>query len=249
MANGQSQDGGTQTSGPSVITSPTNDTRTLNHRGTEVGSSNVTRSQNTTGSHTEILRWTVPDKFRRVVMAGGKHYTKAHLRSKETASGDGSSTTFSLTADIVPTGGETTPADQTEPTVVAYDSSAGSQLMVDSYDFDANEVTFASAPDSGTDNVLIWPIMSEGIFQFRAADSFGQQVGPINEWGVPLHVFPDNDQTKSSMQIFIPGAGRWTPNEEIVVYVDSPQQVVWEDTDYPEGQYVSELEQRVDVQV
>lgn len=246
---GNSGNSNVQQTGPSVITSPTNDTRTFNHRGTEVGASNVTLSQNQPGSHTEILRWTIPGKFKRAVIAGGKHFTKAHLRSKELASGDGSQTTFSLTADIVPTGGETTPADQPEPTVVAYDSNAGSQLTVESYDFDANQVTFATAPNNATDNVEIWPLISEGTFQFRANDSFGQQVGPLNEWGVPLHVFPDSDQSKSSMKIYIPGAGRWTENEAIVVYVDSPRQVVWEDANFPEGQYVSTLEQRVDVQV
>jgi hypothetical protein len=240
---------GVQQSGPSVITSPTNDTRTFNHRGTEVGEDNVELSQNTTGSHTEILRWTIPDKFQRAVIAGGKHYTKAHLRSKETVSGDGATTTFSLTGDIVPTGGETTPGDQPEPTVVAYDTDASAELDIESYDFDANEVTFASAPNDATDNVEMWPLVTEGIFQFRADDAFGQQVGPLNEYGVPLHVFPDSDQSKSSMQIYVPGAGRWTENEAIVVYVDSPRQIVWEDENYPQGQYVSTLEQRVDVQV
>lgn len=251
-ANGNGGGGGNgnqQTTGPSVITSPTNDTRTFNHRGTEVGSSNVTLSQNTAGSLTNVLSWTIPKKFKRAVIAGGKHFTKAHLRSKETASGDGSTTTFTLTADIVPTGGETQPADQPEPTVVAYDTDAGAELEIESYDFDQDEVTFKSAPNNATDNIELWPLMTEGTFQFRAADSFGQQVGPLNEWGVPIHVFPDSDQSKSSMQIYVPGAGRWTENEEILVLVDSPRQVVWEDANYPQGQYVSTLEQRVDVQV
>lgn len=242
-----------QRTGPSVITSPNSETRTFDHRGTEVGSSNVTRSQNSTGSLTEILKWEQPKKYEEMVLAGGKHWTKAELRGKETFSGDGTDPqTFSLTANIQAVGGEPGLDDQPFRSIVAYDNDATSEIVPDQPDYVADEVTFSGsdAPNNASNNVEIWYVINEGTVQYRAEDAFGHEVGPLNEWTVPTHVFADFDTDKNTTQVHLPGAARFsTESEALKMLVDSPRQVVWSDGNYPRGQYVSRLEQRMDVQV
>lgn len=238
-----------QTTGPATITSPNADLRTLNHRGTEVGADNVTLEQNDPGRLDSIVEWEMPKKYRLVAIAGGKHWTKGTFRTKETLDGDGAATTFSLSEDLIAVSGEPRVEDQPFPVVVAYDTAGSTQLTVADVDYYSNEVTFDSAPASGTDNVVVYPVMGEGTVQFRGLDAFGNLVGPLDEWGVPIHVFADNDQDKNTMQIHLPGAARFERAETLAFYVDAPRQVVWTDADYPEGDYVSSIEQRVDVEL
>lgn len=249
--NPQNANSDVQQSGPSTITSPNADTRTLNHRGTEVGSGNVTRSQNTTGQVSEVLRWTIPKKFRELVIAGGKHWTKAELRYKETLNGDGSSGPYSTTGDIIPIAGETDVSEQPFASVVAVDTdpSPNQTLTVSSIDYDKNEITFNSSVNNASNNLELWIVMAEGNVQFRGLDAFGNLVAPLDEWGVPTHVFGDFNQEKNTTQIFLPGAGQFERDEELQFNIDSPRQVVWTDSNYPSGQYVSKVEQRVDVQL
>lgn len=247
MANGQQSQ--TQTTGAGVITSPSADTRTLNHRGTEVGSSNVSRSQNTTGRYDEILRWTIPKKYVELVLSGGKHYTKAEIRTTESITGtSGDDTTVSLNTNIVPIAGETTVADQPFPVAVAYNVTQSTQYTVSNPDYEANTITLGTNPSSG-DTVKIWPVMTEGVLQYRGENAFNQQVGPLDEWGTPAHVFADFDQEKNTTQVHLPGAARFEDDEALVLLYDAPRQITWTDTDFPNGQYVSKVEQRVDVQV
>lgn len=248
MSQNQSAEQGA-TVGPSIISSPLADTRTLSHRGDEVGSSNVTRSQNTADTLTEILEWTVPEKYEEMVVAGGRHWTKAILRRLETFDGDGAATTFAVSGDLIAQGGETEIDDQPHPVAVVYDADAATQHTIASVDYVANEITLDSAPTTGTDNVKIWYVMGDGEVQYRAEDSFEHEVGPLNEWTVPVHVFGDFNQDKNTTQIHIPGAGKFTSDERLKLMLDAPGQVVWEDSDYPEGQFVSSLEQRADVRV
>jgi len=112
-----------------------------------------------------------------------------------------------------------------------------------------DEVTFASAPNNGTDNVKIYPVFGGGSAQYRGYDGFGHQVGPLDEWGVPMHVFNDFDTDKNETQIHMVGSGRFVEDETLALFVDSPTQVVWTDSDYPRGEYVSRIEQRVDAQL
>jgi hypothetical protein len=255
MSASNNGDGGSQGQrvGPNVISTPNAETRTLNHRGTEVDSSNVTRSQNTTGSLTEVLSWSQPRKYEEMVFSGGKHWTKAELRGVETFSGDGTDPqTFSLTASIQAIGGETALSDQPFRSVVAYDTGAGSEIVPDEPDYENDEVTFSGsdAPNNATDNVKIWFVINEGEFQYRAEDAFEHEVGPVNEWPIPSHVFADFDQDKNQTQVHVPGAARFgAESETLKLMVDSDRQVVWSDSDYPRGQYVSRVEQRLDVMV
>lgn len=247
MANGNG--GQTQTTGAGVITSPSADTRTLNHRGTEVGSGNVTRSTNSTGRYDEILRWTVPKKYVEMVIAGGKHYTKAILRTTESISGStGDDTVVNLSTNISAISGEPKVDEQPFPVAVAYNVTQGVQYDIVDADYEQNTVTLGTDPASG-DTVKIWPVMTEGILQYRAENAFGQQVGPLDEWGTPAHVFADFNQEKNTTQVHLPGAARFEDDESLTLLLDAPRQITWEDADYPNGAFVSKVEQRVDVQV
>lgn len=238
-----------QQSGPSTITGATSDTRTFNHRGTEVGSGNVTLSQNAAGRLDEILSWTIPKKYKMMVMAGGKHFTKAELRTVESFTGTaGDDTVQSLSANLVAISGESDLDEQPFPVAVAYNVTTGTEYDIVEVDYEGDEVTLGTDPADG-DTVKIWPVISEGVVQYRGKNAFGHQVGPLDEWGVPAHVFADFDQENNRTQIFLPGAARFERDEELVLFYEGPQQIVWEDADYPRGQYVSKLEQRVDVQV
>lgn len=228
---------------------PKNDRRSLTHRGAELGSSFVTLSQNATGREDSIIEWECPRKYDLITYAAGRHNTKFIPRGKETADGDGAATTFSLTANIAPPSGETTLDDQPYPPVVAYDTDAGSQLTVESYDYNANSVTFTSAPNTGTDNVEMWYVITEGVLKFIGHDQFGHRIAALDEWGIPIRVFNDFDQSKNMTKVHMTGAISWEEAESLVLYLDGPRQIVWEDPNYPEGQFVSSLEQRVDVDV
>jgi hypothetical protein len=240
---------GEQRSGPAIITSPSADTRTFNHRGTEVGSANVDLEQNTVNQNGPILTWTMPRKYTRVVFAGGKHFTKAELRTMETLTGTANDdSVVSLNTNIVPISGEEQLDEQPFPVVEAYNVTSDTEYDIVDVDYIANEVTLGTDPADG-DDVKLWPVMSEGVVQYRGYDAFGHQVGPLDEWGVPAHVFADFDQEKNQTQIHMVGAAEFETDEELAMFLDAPRQLVWEDADYPYGEYVSTVEQRIDVEV
>lgn len=232
-----------------TISNPKNDRRSLTHTGQEVGSSNINRSQNSADRLSEVLAWTCPRKYDRITYSAGDHYTKFLPRYRESFDGDGSKTTFSLTGIIGEPNGESDVSNMRYQPVVAYDDAAGSQLDVESYDFATNEVTFTSAPDSGTGNVIMWPVITEGIVKYVGLDQFNNQVASLDTWGIPLHVFNDFDQAKRMTRTHLTGAAQWQENETLSVQIDSPRQVVWDDADYPNGEYASTIEQKVDVDV
>lgn len=251
MSQQNNGNGQVQRSGPSTITSPNSDTRTFSHRGTEVGSANVTLEQNAANQNQPVISWSIPRTYTEMVFSGGKHITKAQFRAHETATGDGSTTTFSLSTNFVAVAGEEHFDEQPFPAVVIYDETASNELTwsdIDSVDYMKNEITFSSAPANGND-LHFYPVIGDGEAQYRARDGFGHQVGPLDEWGVPMHVFADYDQEKNQTQLHMIGSGRFIEDEELVLFVDSPSQVVWQHAQYPRGQYVSKIEQRVDVQL
>lgn len=232
-----------------TITNPKNDRRSITHTGGELGDSNVTVASNATNRLDNVVEWTCPRKYDRIIYSAGDHYTKFHPRYKESFDGDGTATTFSLTGTIGPPNGESNVNQMDYQPVVAYDTAAGTQLTVADYDFAANTVTFESAPNSGTGNVLVWPIITEGIIKYVGLDQFNNQVASLDTWGIPLHVFNDFNQAKRLTRTHLTGAAVWQENETLAVQIDSPRQVVWEDTDYPQGTYASTIEQKVDVDV
>lgn len=232
-----------------TYTNPKNDRRSLTHRGSELGDDNVDLMQNATGREDTILEWTCPRKYDLITYAAGRHTTKFNPRGLETFDGDGSQTEFSLTAKIEPPAGETYIPDMKYQPVVAYDTDAGAELEVAEYDFNGNTVTFESAPNTGTGNVKVWFIIVEGDIKFIGHDQFSHRIAALDEWGIPIRVFNDFNDEKNMTKIHLTGAVSWEESEKLALYLDGPRQIVWEDPDYPHGQYVSSIEQRVDVDV
>lgn len=225
------------------------DRRSLFHTGTELGADQVTLSQNETGREDDILQWECPRKYSQITYSAGQHYTKFTPRGLEELDGDGSSTTFSLTANIDPPAGETNIDDMVYQPVVAYDSAAASQLTVASYDFDVDEVTFESAPNSGTGNVQVFFVITEGTIKYVGEDQFGHRVAALDRWGIPIRVFNDFNTDKNMTQVHLTGAVDWEESEILAIALDGPRQIVWDHANYPEGDYVSKIEQRVDIDV
>lgn len=232
-----------------TYTNPKNDRRSLTHTGLEVGSSHITLNQNATGREDEILSWECPRKYAAITYAAGRHTTKFVPRYKESFDGDGSTKTFTLTGNIQPPSGETDLDDMPYQPVVAYDDDGATQLTVESYDFAANTVTFTTAPNAATGNVLVWPVITEGYLKFIGHDQFDHRIAALDEWGIPISVFNDFDQSKNMTKIHLTGAVTWEESEKLALYLSSDRQIVWQDADYPEGQYASTIEQRVDVDV
>lgn len=225
---------------------PTED-YTISHTGTVLGTSSVTRAQNQVSPQREtpVLTLTCPDNFDSITAVFQRDPTRFIPRSVETFSGDGATTTFSLTSNIQPVVGETEIADQPYPVAVAVVVGSGEQT-IDSVDYAANSVTLASAPASGTDNVKIYPILTEGTLKFRGINALSQVVGPVYPWTFPLYRWHDMKQDKRGTEINLNGNVTWERNESLEVLIDSPRQLVWTDSDYPEA-YVSTFEQDVEI--
>jgi len=232
------------------ISNPKNDRRSLTHTFNEVGDDNGNLSQNTPGTNSPVLEWTCPRKFDSIRYAGGRHKTKFVPRYKETVTGStGDDTTVALQGDIQPITGESQVADMPYPPVVAYNVTQDIDYTDElSYDFATNTVTLPSDPADG-DTVALFPIITEGTLQYRGLDQFGHEIAPLDEWSTPIHVFHDFDQDKNESELHLIGAAEWSESETLALYFESDRQIVWQDADYPRGQYVSTIEQRVDVSV
>lgn len=230
-------------------TNPKGDRRSLTHTGAELGEENVTLSTNATGREDAVLSWECPRKYDTITYAAGRHPTRFTPRTKEQFDGDGTQTTFNLTADISAPAGETNIVDMNYDPVVAYDDAAGQEIMVESYNFDQNEVTLESAPSTGTANLHLFSVLIEGDLKFIGHDQFDHRIAALDEWGIPLHVFNDFNQLQNQTKVHLTGAVSWEESERLVLYIDSPHEIVWEDANYPRGTYASSIEQRVDVDV
>lgn len=234
------------------ISNPKNDRRSLTQAGHEVGDSNVALHQNTANTNSPVLEWTCPRKFSQIRYAGGTHKTKFVPRTKETQSApspSGGTVTFSLNSQIQPIHGETLQEDQQYPPVVAYNKTQDTEVMPESYDYGTNDVTFPDTNIAQNDDIALFSILVEGTLQYRGIDQFDHEIAPLYNWSEPIHVFHDFEQDRNETQVHLVGQATWEESETLALYIDSPHQIVWEDSDYPRGQYVSVIEQRVDVTV
>lgn len=240
---------GGQVTGPDVISSPNADTRTFTHRGTEIGEDNVELSQNRIGEFSTVLTWTMPKMFTHVGFAGGKHVSRFELRTLEEFTGTTEDDTeVEMDTRLIAIAGEEDISDQPFPTVVAYNVTQGAEIDIADVDYIHDTVTLASDP-AENDEVKLWPVMTHGAAKFTARDAFGNATGPLDEWGVGIHSFADFDQEKNTTQIHMVGAGQFREDEQIELQLDADQQLVWEDPDYPNGSFVSKVQQKFDVEV
>lgn len=221
--------------------------KSLTQAGNTVGSTNVTLSQNQPNVDSDVIEITVPERFEEIEYDGGQHNIRWVPRTKEVASGDGTTATFSLSTDLIRIAGEEQVSEQDTPVLVAYDSAAGSKLTVDSVDYAADQVTFASAPSTGTDNVHMFPVLASGRLKIWGVDQFGNKERATTDFGFQIRNFADKHQRKEGSRPHIPGGVEAQQNERIALTLDSGSQVVWEDSNYPNGQYVSTLEIDADV--
>lgn len=222
---------------------------TISHTGSvleEAGENAVTLSQNQVSPQreTEIVEFRCPSNFDSVSYVSSRDPVRFKPRTKETFDGTGSKTTFDLSARIQPVAGEPKLDDQPYPAVVAV--ADGSEATIDSIDYAAGTVTLASAPSSSNDNVHLFPIITEGVLKMRGKNSLNQDEGPIFPWGFPLYRWHDMEQDKRGTEVNLQGSVLWERDETLEILVDSPRQVVWDDSDYP-GAYASTLEIDVDI--
>lgn len=231
------------------LTNPKNDRRSITHTGSDVGADNVTLTSNTPDREDPVIEWECPRKYDLMTYQGGRHLTKFVPRCKESITGSGDDDTeVELDANIVPVAGETDSDDWPYPPVVAYNVTQGERIDLDDIHYGSNTVTLASDPNDG-DDVALFPVMADGVVKYVGHDQFGNRVGSLDTYGIPLHVFHDFEHDRNETQIHLTGAVSWEEAESLALYVDSPDQIVWADDDYPLGSYASTIEQRVDVDV
>ncbi|AGC65546.1 head protein [Haloarcula hispanica virus PH1] len=222
---------------------------TVSHTGGTLGSSKVTTAGNQTAPQREtaIISFECPRKFSEIEYVGQRDSTRFVPRTTESITGTaGDDTVVSLTANIQPVAGETAIEDQDYPVAVAYNVTQGVQVDIEDVDYAADEVTLASNPADG-DEVKVWSIMGDGDVQFRLVNQFGQEEGRVYPWATPLYRWHDFPQLKRGREINLHGSVTWEENETVEVLLDAPQEITWEDADYPEGQYVSTFEQDVEI--
>lgn len=198
-------------------------------------------------AETPVISFECPRKFAEIIMEGSRHHTKFRPRTVEEIEGPGQ--VFELDADLLPISGESEIDDQPYPTVRVVNLATGEEMDVEAVDYGSNEVTLVEEPTDAEDNpadVKAYPIITRGEVKWQAVDQFGQVEGPVNKWSVPIYDWADKPQNRDDARVYIPGHVRWGEAEAIELLVDSPQEIIWEDDDYPD-RYVSQIEQRVDI--
>lgn len=222
---------------------------TISHTGSTLGSGQVTLAQNQVSPQREtpVVTFECPSKYESIRYVGQRDATRFVPRYKETFDGDGSTVDFALTGEIMEVAGESELSEQDYPAVVA--AVGGSAVNVASVNYNTNTVTLESAPAAGTDNVQLFPILSEGSLKMAGRNQFNQIEGPVQQWSTPLYRWHDMKQDQRGREINLSGSIRFGRNEKLDVSIDSPRQIVWTDADYPAGAFVSTFEQDVDIEL
>lgn len=222
---------------------------TVSHTGGVLGSSYVTRDSNQTAPQREtaVLSFECPRKFDEINYVGSRDATRFVPRTTESITGSANDdTVVDLTANIQPVAGEEAIDQQDYPVAVAYNVTQGAEVDVVDADYAADTVTLGTDPADG-DEVKVWPIMSDGDVQFRLINQFNQEEGRVYPWSTPLYRWHDFPQLKRGREINLHGSATWGENETLEILLDAPQALTWEDADYPRGQYVTTLEQDVEI--
>lgn len=231
------------------ISNPANDRRSLTQAGHEVGEDNVELHTNQPDNNSPVLKWTCPRKYSTIRYSGGSHKTKFEPRTKESVELGTDQTTVELDAYIQPIHGEPDLDDQQYPAIVVQNVTQDEEVVPSDIDYARNEVTFDDGDVNDGDELALFPILAEGTLQYRGLDQFGHEIAPLDEWSEPIHVFHDFDQDRNETEVHLIGAAEWSESETLSLYIDSPHELVWQDEDYPRGEYVTTIEQRVDVTV
>jgi hypothetical protein len=219
------------------------------------GGTQAAATSPTANSGEPIIGFQCPRKFESIRYNAAKHWTKLVLRTKTVStSDDRDDTTVSTRTNLTPIAGEEEPDEQPFPVVRAVEKlredGSGSgplseEIEVTDVDYAANEVTLARNPDS---DVFLYSVMSRGAVKYQGVNQLDQVEGPVSKWSTPLYRWSDFDQDKRGTEINLDGSVKWTRNERIQLLLTAPDQVIWEDSHYPES-YVSKVEQLVEVEI
>lgn len=221
----------------------------LTHSGSTLGADSVNTYQNQVSPQREtaIVSFECPRNFSEIEYVGQRDDTRFVPRTTETITGSANDdTVVDLTANIQPIAGERDVEDQDYPVAVAYNVTTGTEYEIVDVNYATDTVTLGTDPADG-DEVKVWPIMSDGDVQFRLVNQFDQEDGRVYPWSTPLYRWHDFPQLKRGREINLHGTVTWQENERVEILLDAPQQITWEDPDYPNGQYVSTLRQDVEI--
>lgn len=222
---------------------------TITHLGNVLGDDMVTLSQNQVSPQREsaIIEFECPRKFERIEFVGSRDPTRFVPRTMQSITGTANDdTVVDLNNDIQPVSGETDIDDQDYPVCVAYNVTQDTQVDIVDVDYATNSVTLGSDPADG-DTVKLYPIIADGSIQMEGVNQFNQVVGSVDNWPTPIYRFHDFKQAKRGTEVNLDGAADWSRYEKLRITLDSPTQLVWEDDHYPLGQYVSTIEQDVEI--
>jgi hypothetical protein len=222
---------------------------TLSQLGSTLGDENVEVNGNQVDPQREtaVITFECPRRFEMVEYVGSRDNTRFVPRTMETTDGTaGDDTEVQLETNIQPVAGEEDLDDQDYPAVVAYNVAQGAEVDVENIDYDGNVVTLASDPADG-ETVKLYPIMSDGTVQYRLVNQFGQEEGRVYPWATPIHRWHDFPQLKQGREINLHGSASFSENERLELLADAPQEIVWEDPDYPRGEFVTTFEQDVTI--
>lgn len=238
-----------------TITNPTDDRRSLTQAFHEVEEDNGELRQNTPDVNSPVLMWTCPRKWSQIRYAGGRHKTMFVPRTKEEvdeadAPSDGL-VEVDMDKPFQPVHGETDPRDWSYPPVVAYNAETEEEIypVWEETDWSQDIVYFDEDDVSEGDSLILWPILVRGTLQYRGLDQFDHEIAPLDQWSEPIHVFHDFEQHRNESEVHLIGSATFHEAETLALYINSEDEIVWEDEDYPRGNYVSTIEQRVDVTV
>lgn len=215
-------------------------TRHIGHGGSVLGEENVELSQNDIGREDTVISLSCPRKFDAIRWVGGRHPTKFIPRTSETFTADGD--TYSLETNLTAISGETDIDDQPYPVAVAQEG--GVEIEIVDVNYAHNEVTLAEVP---TSEVTIYPVMSDGNIKYQGVDVFDNPRGSVQTFGHPIQIFSDLNMLHNENRPHLSGAAEWSEGEKVELLLDAPQQIVWEDEEYPRGEYVSSFTQAVQV--
>lgn len=219
---------------------------TISHTGSvleDAGEDAVSRYQNQISPQrrTEILRFRCPSNFDRLTYESQRHPVRFIPRTHEGPVTDPGES-YDLNTRIQPVAGEPKLEDQPYPSVVVVDSN-GNRVEPASVDNALGVVHFDSAL---TGDYHFFPIITQGTISMRVLNTLNQDEGPLYQWEWPIYRWHDMKQDKRGTEVNLNGAASIKRDEKLEVQMDSPDQIVWENANYP-GAFVSTLEMDVTI--
>ncbi len=215
---------------------------------TETGDiANVNLQQNVTGERDYVAQWTVPKEYSQLVLATSIHETKFIPRTKEsglTVQDDNGDLYVSVSGDLNPIAGEEALEDQDFPVAYVHE---GGEVGITRVDYaqdriylDGNDTTAGNTADA-------FYVITDGSVYLRVKDVFENVGDVLDRFGMPVRVFSELEQNSRSNRPHLSGRATLSSSETLELLLESDQQIVWQDPDYP-SDYVSQISQRVELE-